>query len=147
MSTSSTDNSGSTSVDSLVEAIKTDEPQDSRACPHGDCHGSLSVVEDSATDSERVLCQTCRCDPDGVFHEPDEGHSPSAEATGLQATFWYPNGPPSSTFDPKGSAWDSQLEWKYGERLEYRVSGNVKMVGGFEEAWPQEKTSRDDSLI
>jgi len=135
---------------SLLSGIKTDEPQDTRSCPHEHCHGSLSV-ENEDSNNERVICQSCRCTPDGVYFEPDvRGTNPrgNESETGLQAPFFEPNGPVRPTFNPNNSEWDSHLEFRnYGEREQYRVSGNVKMVGGFESAWPQEKTSRDDSLI
>ena len=53
-------------VTSLADALRTDEPEDTRDCPHESCEGSLSV-----TDDDRVLCQTCRCTPEGVFLPPD----------------------------------------------------------------------------
>jgi len=117
-------------VDTLLKGLKNDEDQDTRKCPHN-CHGELSVVEDG--DTERVLCQSCRCTPEGIYYDPDDSTTPEV---GFQA------------FAPNRDNWDRGLEWRRSDdRERYRNSDNVKMVGGFEEAWPQEKTSGEDSII
>lgn len=116
--------------DSLLKGLKNDEDQDTRDCPHN-CHGSLSVVEDG--DTERVLCQSCRCTPEGVYYDPDDSTTPEI---GFQA------------FAPNRDNWDRGLEWRRsGEREKYRNSGNVKMVGAFEGPYPDEWTSPRDSII
>ncbi|WP_206750518.1 hypothetical protein, partial [Halorubrum sp. SP9] len=53
-------------VTSLADAIRTDEPEDTRSCPHETCEGSLSVRDD-----DTVYCTACRCTPDGVYLPPE----------------------------------------------------------------------------
>lgn len=135
-----------------------DTKYDSRDCPH-DCHGSLSV-----DDEGRVLCETCRCTPDGVYLPPEDDSSTNKDTNdggeGLngsksycsQYKFFETRAMPSSTFNPHTSRWDNALA-EYNEhentltRDQYRNSGRRKVVGSFEEAWPQEKTTTEDSLI
>jgi len=140
--------SESTNEDAFLQGLKNDRDEDTRKCPHN-CHGHLEVVEQA--NDEMVLCQSCRCTPDGVYYpldDDDETPGVDSGSMGFQAPFFYPNGPSRPVFNPRHSEWDSQLEFRnYGEREEYRVSENIKMVGGFEEAWPDEKVSREDSLI
>jgi len=126
--TDSTDDSETT--DTLLKGLKNDEDQDTRDCPHN-CHGSLTVVEREA--EEMVLCQSCRCTPDGVYYDPDDSTTPEV---GFQA------------FAPNRDNWDRGLEWRRsGERERYRNSDNVMMVGAFEGPYPDEWTSPEDSLI
>jgi len=54
-----------TSVTSLADALRGDEPEDTRSCPHETCEGSLSVRDD-----DTVYCTSCRCTPEGVFLPP-----------------------------------------------------------------------------
>jgi len=128
----------------LAEGLRTDEPQDSRDCPH-DCHGELTVDDD-----DTVYCETCRCTPDGVFLPPDNWEdSTRQDGHCSQYAFFEVGLPRSPTFNPKGSRWDSGLESKHNraERAQYRNSRRRKVVGSFELAYPDEMTSRDDSLI
>ena len=132
-------------VTSLADALRTDEPEDTRDCPHESCEGSLSL-----TDDDRVLCQTCRCTPDGVFLPPedwdnedneDEGSVPGTVSAYTQATFFREQLPvdPSWTGEPH--------PWRGRERDRYRHSGKVRLLGGFTEAWPHEQTTRDGSIL
>jgi len=131
MTTTTTDSTDdSEQANTLLKGLKNDEDQDTRDCPHN-CHGSLSVEEHDS--EEIVLCQSCRCTPDGVYYDPDDSTTPEV---GFQA------------FAPNRDNWDRGLEWRQsGERERYRNSDNVMMVGAFERAYPEERTSREDSLI
>ena len=53
-------------VTSLADAIRSDQPEDTRSCPHESCEGSLSVQDD-----DTVYCTSCHCTPAGVFCPPD----------------------------------------------------------------------------
>lgn len=49
----------------LAHQIKNvDTDRETRDCPHN-CHGSLSL-----TPAENVICESCRCTPDGVYLPP-----------------------------------------------------------------------------
>lgn len=52
-------------VTSLADAIRTDEPEDTRSCRQETCEGSLTVRDD-----DTVYCTSCRCTPEGVFVPP-----------------------------------------------------------------------------
>lgn len=149
-STSDDEQNGSTDTDesTLLQGLKNDEKQDTRKCPHTHCHGNLSVVEQD--NGEIVLCQSCRCTPDGVYYEPEERSTPSTSHDGQCSQYLFFKGeePDVTAFDPRGNEWDNGLQFRNsGEREEYRNSGNVKMVGGFEDPWSQEHTTREDSII
>lgn len=140
--------SGTDGRTKLAQAIEDiDTKYNSRDCPH-ECHGTLTTDDDS-----RVLCESCRCTPDGVYLPPesDTDNSTTSKSDCSQYLFFQDGETRSSAFNPKGSEWDNHLaEQDYHgdlDRARYRNSNAVIMVGGFEEAHPQEMTSREDSLI
>lgn len=139
---------GRTKLARAIEDI--DTKFDSRDCPH-ECHGTLSTDDDG-----RVLCETCRCTPDGVYLPPENDEdggavSEPSKSDCSQYLFFEGGYPRSSTFNPKGSEWDNHLAEPdhTGDlvRATYRNSGKRKVVGSFEKPWSQEKLSREDSLI
>lgn len=141
---STTDDTSDTDESTLLKGLKNDEKQDTRKCPHEHCHGNLSVIEHN--NSEMVICQSCRCTPDGTYYEPKSHYTPPEG--GLQESFFYPNGSPCSTFKPQESEWDDHLQWRgSGDRERYRNSNIRKVVGSFESAYPDEMTSPEDSII
>lgn len=126
----------------LAHAIEhIDRDRDSRDCPH-DCHGSLDVDDDG-----RVICESCRCTPDGVYIPPKETRSSGSNPKGSWGENTLPDGGyyHCTFFEP---IWPiGKHPWADSDRERYRNSNEVVLAGGFEEAWPHEKTSRDDSLI
>jgi hypothetical protein len=132
--TQATTTDDGTTYTELAEAMRSDEPQDSRECPH-ECHGSLSVKDD-----DTVLCESCRCTPDGVYLPPDteRGDGTPVKSACSQYTFFCCEGS-FPMFYPH--------PWANEDRERYRHSGAVRLVGGFTEAWPHERTSREDSLL
>jgi len=135
--TQATTTDGGTTHTELAEAMRSDEPQDSRDCPH-ECHDSLSVKDD-----DTVLCESCRCTPDGVYLPPsreddaDDGNPVKSACS--QYIFHVCDGGSFPTFYPH--------PWAKEDRERYRHSHRVRLVGGFTEAWPHERTSREDSLL
>lgn len=96
--------------------------EETRDCPFN-CYGSLKENGDGGW-----YCPSCHCTPDGEFHDPPEK-----------------KGKP--TYDV---TWDEKLESTKAHetgRERYRVSNLVQLVGGFQDPWPQEWLSREDSLI
>jgi len=152
--TQATTTEDGTTYTELAEAMRSDEPQDSRDCPHK-CHGSLSVKDD-----DTVLCESCRCTPDGVYLPPDFDDSLYESSQSASAARTHEDG--ADDGKPVKSAC-SQYEyfissatrlptfyphpWADRDRERYRHSNRVRLVGGFTEAWPHEQTSRDDSLL
>lgn len=111
-------------IRTLADAIKhIDKDQDTRDCPH-ECHGVLTVTDDNV-----VLCQSCRCTPDGVYYPPEQNDSSTN------------SGRVKSNHNP----WGQRRE--HGNVDRYRHSNKVRLAGGYTEAYPQELTTRDDSLI
>ena len=105
-------------VTSLADALRTDEPEDTRDCPHESCEGSLSL-----TDNDRVLCQTCRCTPEGVFLplDPlDEGGS--------------------SASNPKGQRGEDRVPqaWNHDEY----PNGAARLAGGYDDVYDEDDDER-----
>lgn len=108
----------------LAHAIEhIDRDTDKRSCPH-ECHGSLSV------DDGRVLCETCRCTPDGVYLPPAD-ESTLNEGRCSQFSWFY----------PKGSRPEDVVaqQWKHDN---YRGHGNttlvrVRMAGGYQDVYDE----------
>jgi len=153
--TRATESEAHEQVRSLAGAIQhVDTKYDSRDCPH-ECHGTLTVIEESGDNI--VICESCRCTPDGVYYPPETnerkvistvqpqgftgGKQPSRRYDERTLRDYQPLHPYRRSPDRGGHPWADH------DRERYRHSGRVKLVGGFERAWPQEQTSRDDSLI
>jgi hypothetical protein len=121
--------------DSLVEGLKTDRERDTRSCRQDDCHGELTL-----TDDERVICQLCRCTPDGVYLPPDdEGGEGRVDGMCVQYKFFHPSGGSGcgfSTSDPKGSRGEN------GSPERYDNSGNVRLPGGVEAVYDEDDKVR-----
>lgn len=123
---------GDDAITSLAQGMVFDHEEDTRSCPH-DCHGTLELNEDSIP-----ICQSCRCSPEGIYYHPDEYDAGRLE----------PNGTVLPPRNPKGKDSRTHIHpWANDPRDRYRGSNAVILAGGFEEAWPQEKTTRDDSII
>lgn len=139
------DTESTDALDAFARGLDTDRPEDTRSCPHADCHGSLTL-----TDDDVVLCRLCRCDRSGVYHPPDERADapPTVDVYACSQTDWF-----HPDTHPRGRVFWAREGYPSGganttpERERYRVSGKVRLAGGFTEAYPQELTSRDDSLI
>jgi hypothetical protein len=95
----------------LADCIEhVDGPVDTRDCPH-DCHGNLSL-----TDDEEVICETCRCTPDGEYISPEE-----------RTWVSQPRGWLFSRPNPKGERLQNHPP---DERERYRGSNLVRLYGG-----------------
>lgn len=117
---------------SLAQGMQYDREEDTRSCPH-DCHGHLELSEDDVP-----ICATCRCSPEGVYYPPDTYSGGQIEPRGTVLRARNPHHRASrSTLHP----------WANDERERYRGSNAIILPGGFEDAWPQEMTTRDDSII
>ena len=115
--TTTTDETTTTDLAYAITEIDTE--LDSRDCPH-ECHGELSVSDDG-----RVLCQSCRCTPSGVYIPPSEGDSVDtieSAPSSLSTHFFYPKGPPVPT---------------RVERDRYSHSKKVILLGGFEAVYDE----------
>lgn len=112
----------------LAERIKADGPEDHRSCPHN-CPGNLSLLND-----DRVICQTCRTTPEGVYIPP-KGETGVNEGRCAQFSWFCPS------VEGNGHPWADD------EREHYRHSGKVVLAGGFEEAYPHDMTSREGSIL
>lgn len=121
-------------VRTLADCIEhVDTPIDSRSCPH-DCHGNLDL-----TDSGNVICQTCRCTPDGVYLPPKERTWGKDRHDRL--------------FEPRGSGFLGGNPW--GQRGEdgsveravrYDNSNIVQMAGGYEEVYNRDPDIRPNGV-
>lgn len=137
-STTSENKSGLTGLAHAI--VNVDEPRDSRDCPH-ECHGELTVDEE-----DRVLCETCRCTPDGVYLPP-ETHESTASGCGLQATFFDPYhgiGPASSDADPKGLR--PEVRSKRDSYYDCYPSGAARLAGGYEAVYDEDDEGRPDGV-
>jgi hypothetical protein len=109
----------------LAHAIEhIDRDTDERSCPH-ECHGSLSVTDG------RVLCETCRCTPDGVYLPP-VNESSLNEGRCSQYLWFY----------PKGSRPEDHVAEQAFEHEEYDGNGDttlvrVRMVGGYQDVYDE----------
>jgi hypothetical protein len=102
----------------LAHAIEhIDRDTDERSCPH-ECHGSLSV------DDGRVLCETCRCTPDGVFLPPADE---STVNEGRCSQYLWFNTKVPQTNHP----------WHTGECERYHNSNRAKMPGGYQNVYDE----------
>lgn len=125
-----TSDNGASGRTPLVEGLKRDRPEDSRDCPH-ECHGSLTLTE-----NERVICQSCRCTPDGVFSEPSE--STPDQPRGLVSSARNPY--PSHTENG-----DAEREW-YSHSFRECSLTRVRMPGGFENVYDENDENRPDGV-
>ena len=115
----------------LAKGIKTDEPQDTRDCPHEDCHGSLTL-----TDSDRVVCETCRVTPSGIFLYP-----PMREVGGYGHP---PDAPLGSHYEDTGSeSWNEQWMDKHSG---YDNEDEVRLAGGYERVYDADDHRRPDGV-
>jgi hypothetical protein len=158
-----TDASGDSDTDTddeptpLARGLRASEDSpfdDVRACPH-DCHGTLELTEDE----DNVVCSFCRCRPDGTYLPPEEDDplprvvpSRGADSTARRGTDFvrlYPHPSRPSNGSPRGWLTDGDGPTAEGspDRERYRNSERVILVGGYERAYPIEKTSVDDGRI
>lgn len=128
-STSAESNDGATS---LAEGLQTDEPGDTRSCPH-ECHGSLSV-----TDSDIVICESCRCTPDGTYLPPDDGETDNIEGRG---TVFYPSYPHPSRRSEPFQTWGHDEYREHDDGHEY-----VRLAGGYERVYDEDEDNRPDGV-
>ena len=111
---------------SLAHAIThIDTDTDDRNCPH-ECHGTLSV-----TDDDRVICETCRCTPAGVYIPPPERSSRTK-----------PRYVQSGWFDPRGVRGDNGVAQSFNHD-EYNgpdtstTLTRVRMAGGYQRVYDE----------
>ncbi len=104
----------------LAKGLKNDRPEDSRSCPH-ECHGSLSLLDDN-----RVICETCRCTPDGIYIPLDEPKTSVIEGRCLQSSWFNPYPSRSQNGSPE----------------RYDGSNRVRLPGGFEEVYDEDPEGR-----
>lgn len=107
----------------LAKGLKIDHEEDSRSCPH-ECHGELELTEDGT-----VLCQLCRCTPDGVYYPPD-GEWDDDDSQCVQYRWFHP------TIEAREGGFpdENPHPLRGGNRSveHYSHSGAVILVGGFE---------------
>jgi len=133
--TKSTTSDNGERVTSLAAGLKNDEPRDTRGCPH-DCHGTLKL-----TDNDRVVCDGCRCTPDGVYIPLDDAEQ-------------Y-DGTPSLTYNPKGlwggnppsDAWSLCPDTGYELHDTYdNYPYNTRLAGGYEKVYDQDEERRPNGV-
>jgi len=100
----------------LAKGIKTDEDHDTRGCPHDECHGSLML-----TNSENVVCTSCRCTPDGIYLPPTDGNGTSAFAGRNDRT----------------PTWDHDT---------YDTSNKQRLAGGYEAVYDEDDENRPNGV-
>ncbi len=132
--TKSTTSDNGERVTTLAAGLKNDEPQDSRGCPH-DCHGNLTLTE-----KDRVVCDGCRCTPDGVYIPLDDAH----KYDGVGFSAYKPLGSDPENTDPNG--WKHCLAPEYVNHDDYDNSQNVRLAGGYEAVYDQDDERRPNGV-
>jgi hypothetical protein len=111
---------------SLAHAIEhIDTATDDRDCPHG-CHGTLSVDDD-----DRVICETCRCTPAGVYIPPSEDSS-RTDSRCSQFQWFYPRGQTGDNGDAESFDHD-----KYNGPDNSTTLTRVRMAGGYQHVYDE----------
>jgi len=126
--TKSTTSEGDSGLSTLARGLKNDEDKDRRSCPHDGCHGTLEL-----TDSDRVVCNGCRCTPDGVYLPlPPSKHYVT---------------PHSQQYEPiqlrTKDVWERSLNVEHGY---YINSKKPRMAGGYEEVYNKNSEIRPDTV-
>ena len=136
-STQSTTSDDGVTITSLADAIKTDEPEDTRSCRHQDCHGTLTV-----TDEDRVVCGSCRCTPDGVFLPPESSGGSGFRRYNprfARRTTWCGDGYADS--DPKGVPDEDGVLQRWNHE-KYDNSDKARLAGGYDDVYDEEEAER-----
>lgn len=110
----------------LAHALQAiDTKYDSRDCPHN-CSGTLSV-----DDNDRVLCESCRCTPDGVYLPPTD-ESATMEGRFSQFVWFYPKG--QRPEDGVVEQWEHD---RYPGSDRQCQLPRVRMAGGYEAVYDE----------
>jgi len=130
--TKSTTAEGDSGLSTLARGLKNDEDKDRRSCPHDGCHGTLEL-----TDSDRVVCNGCRCTPDGVYLPLP----PSKHYVTYVSSRRDPKGLWGESTDPDG--WTRTVHVDHDE---YDVSQNIRLAGGYEIVYDADDQRRPDGV-
>lgn len=116
--TAPTETNTASKLTPLAHQIKNvDTDRETRDCPHN-CHGTLSL-----TPADNVICESCRCTPDGVYLPPK-----------IQSR---------SNGSRRHKGWGKRGENTLPQsRDRYDNSNNVILVGGYEKVYNEEDDIR-----
>jgi hypothetical protein len=133
--TKSTTSDNGERVTSLAAGLKNDEPRDTRGCPH-DCHGTLKLTE-----QDRVVCDGCRCTPEGVYIPLDDAE----QYDGVGFSAYKPLGSDPENTDP--NAWKHCNAPEYVDHDTYdNYPYNTRLAGGYEAVYDQDDQRRPNGV-